>query len=554
MDDRLRERLEIHGQLEQQRGPYLPMWQEIGDRILPDGATILRKYSPGGKRTQLMFDATAPLALQKYGAVMESMVIPRTQKWHGLKPKDARLDENTDVMLYCEEVTDLLFDTRYSDGSNYAEQAFQCFIQQGAYGTGALFIDDVEGVGIQYRALHVSELFYAENFRGIIDMVHREFKFSARQADQRFKGNLPPGVARAVIKNPLQEFTFIHCVYPNPDYRMGALGEAGLKFLSMYICKDEPHICRDGWGYRSFPYVFSRGFSVPGDVYARGPASLVLPDIKQLNEMEKTLLRQAQLAVDPPILMPDDGALQGFNMQPGALMWGGTNNDGRALALPFETHGNIQIGFDAQQQKREVVNSAFLINLFQILVQEPQMTATQAMLRAQEKGQLLAPTMGRQQTEFVGPTITRELEILDTAGVLPPMPQILLDAGGLAAFAVEYSSPFDRTQHADEGVAIMQTIESATALAQFDPTVPKMIKGPDTLRSIARINGMPTSLLMSPEEMDQVAQQQQQAQQMATLLQAAPVAASAAKDFASAQSMAGSSPNQAAPSIIPQGR
>lgn len=554
MEQRLLDRLTLHSKLEEQRNIYLPMWQEIFDRVLPDSATILKQYSPGGKRTQLMFDATAPLALQKYGAVMESMVVPRTQKWHGLKARNPQMADNAEVQTYCENVTNILFDVRYRYESNYAEQAFQCFINQGAVGNGALFIDDMEGVGIRYRALHPSELFYAENFVGKIDVVHRKFKYSARQAKQRFTdrgGSLPPGVAMAAEKNPLQEFTFIHCVYPNDMYRAGEYGSNSLQYESMYICLDEPWICREGAGYRTFPYVFSRGMTVPGDVYARGPASLVLPDIKQLNEMEKTLLRQAQLAVDPPILLPEDGALQGFNMQPGALMWGGTNANGQALAIPFETKGNLQIGFDQQQQKREVINNAFLINLFQILVQEPEMTATQAMLRAQEKGMLLAPTMGRQQSEFVGPTITRELEILDTGGALPPMPQILMDAGGHAALVVEYSSPYDRAQQADEGVAIMQTIQSAGVLAQFDNTVPSMIKGQDSLRSIAKINGMPSRLLFTQDEMQAKQQQMAKQEQMQNLLAAAPVAASSAKDFAAAQAMQQSAPSGAAPSIVP---
>jgi hypothetical protein len=554
MEDRLRDAIQFHSKLEEQRNIYLPMWQEIFDRVLPDSATILKQYSPGGKRTQMMFDATAPLALQKYGAVMESMVVPRTQKWHGLKPRDPKLAANSEVQTYCEQLTNILFDVRYRYESNYAEQAFQCFINQGAVGNGALFIDDMEGVGIRYRALHPSELFYAENFVGKIDIVHRKFKYTARQAKQRFLdrgGSLPPGVMLAIEKNPLQEFTFIHRVCPNDMYREGSYGSNSLKYESMYFCLDEPWICREGSGYRTFPYVFSRGMTVPGDVYARGPASLVLPDIKQLNEMEKTLLRQAQLAVDPPILLPEDGALSGFNMQPGALMWGGTNSDGQALAQPFETKGNLQIGFDQQQQKREVINNAFLINLFQILVQEPEMTATQAMLRAQEKGMLLAPTMGRQQSEFVGPTITREIEILDSAGALPPMPQILANAGGHAMLVVEYSSPYDRAQQADEGVAIMQTAQSAAIFAQFDPSVPTMFKSQDSMRAIAKINGMPASLLFSEDEMAAKAQQQAKQAQMQNLVQIAPQAASAAKDFASAQAIQASSPNQAAPNIVP---
>lgn len=62
------------------------------------------------------------------------------------------------------------------------------------------------------------------------------------------------------------------------------------------------------------------------------------------------------------------------------------------------------------------------ITLFQILVDNPQMTATEAMLRAQEKGQLLAPTAGRIQAEFLGTLILRKLTLLIRTDCCPNRP------------------------------------------------------------------------------------------------------------------------------------
>jgi hypothetical protein len=40
---------------------------------------------PGDKHTEKIFDATACLALERFTASMESMLIPRTQRWYGLR-------------------------------------------------------------------------------------------------------------------------------------------------------------------------------------------------------------------------------------------------------------------------------------------------------------------------------------------------------------------------------------------------------------------------------------------------------------------------------------
>ena len=73
------------------------------------------------------------------------------------------------------------------------------------------------------------------------------------------------------------------------------------------------------------------------------------------------------------------------------------------------------------EQRRVAIDDAFLVTLFQILVDTPRMTATEALIRAQEKGMLLTPTMGRQQSEALGPQIERELDLLMFHRILPPI-------------------------------------------------------------------------------------------------------------------------------------
>lgn len=552
IDKRAQDRLDFHATMKQIKQPYLQMWQEIGDRIMPDNSLFNRGFTPGGKRTQFMFDATAPLALSRYGAAMESMLTPRTQRWHGLREHNPDLQKRQDVQEYNDAVTDILFGMRYSPRANFASQAQECYLSNGAWGNGVLYIDDMLGKGMRYKSIHLAEVFYAENFSGIVDVLHREFKYTNRQAFQAFKGNLPPGILKEMEKpdGQLTEHTYVHCVYPNEEYDPRKLGGIeSLKFLSMYICSDEAFICREGNGYRKFPYAISRNLTIPGETYGRGPASLVLPDIKQLNEFEKVMLRQGQLAVDPPILLSEEGSLTGFNMQPGALIWGALNADGEALAKPYSTNARLDIGQDMLEAKRKVINDAFLVTLFQILVDNPQMTATEAMLRAQEKGQLLAPTMGRNQSEFLGPIIEREIEILDAAGLLPPRPPVLDRYG--EGMEVEYVSPLNRAQMADEGIAIANTLQFAQSFGPDDPKFMRIFKETESIRKVAQINGMESTLLYTDEELKKMDDQNAAAQQTQTAIAAAQPASIAAKNFAQAQALTQASPSQVAPDILP---
>ena len=65
-------------------------------------------------------------------------------------------------------------------------------------------------------------------------------------------------------------------------------------------------------------------------------------------------------------------------------------------------------------------------------------------------------TSGNRQSEFLGPMVERELDLLDQMGWLPPMPAVLKEAGGLVD--VDYTSPLNKAQRAEEGLAIVRTI------------------------------------------------------------------------------------------------
>ena len=540
-DSRADEIIREHEQMVSARGVWEEHWREIAERVLPrQNYFAATDKTEGEKRTEKVFDATAGLALERFAAAMESMLTPRTQRWHKLKVTTPGLSDDPEIQAYLDEVTEILFQVRYSPKSNFASQAHENYMSLGAFGSGALLIDDIVGVGIRYKSIHLSEIYFAENHAGVIDKVNRKFEFTARQAAQRWGyDKVPEKVRTALEKNPEQKFEFIHCVKPNMDRMAGRKDYMGMPFSSYYVSTDTREILSAS-GYQSFPYAVSRYVTAPKEVYGRSPAMTVLPDIKMINEMSKTVMRAAHKIVDPPLLLQEDGVLQAFNTRPGALNYGGVNERGEQMVRPLETGARVDIGMDMMEQRRKVINDAFLITLFQILVEAPNMTATEAMLRAQEKGALLAPTMGRQQSEMLGPMIERELDILARAGILPAMPEALAEMGG--EIEIEYVSPLNRAQRAEEGVAILRTLEAVAPLAQIDPSVIMIFKPEEIARELSEINGVPAKILRTKEEIDSMKQAQAEESQAQQLLAAAPVLSQSAKTLAETQAMSGQVP------------
>ena len=517
------------------RGLFERQWSEIAKRVLPRADDFIVQRAPGQRREEFIFDSTAQLALPAFAAAMESMLTPRTAKWHGLQPVDLELANDDEVKLYAQRLRDLMFKVRYAPKANFASQSYECYMGLGAFGTAGLFIQDALAGGIRYQAIPLAELFIQEDSAGVVDTVYRKYSLTARQAYQKWGEKLPEAIAKCVEKEPERRFDFIHAVRPNTELKRGAKDYRGMAYHACDVAIEGRMEMSVG-GYRTMPYAVSRYTTSPREVYGRSPAWDAIADIKTLNEMSKTSLRYGQLVTDPPWITADVDSLAPFSMRPGSINAGYMNEQGQVLAKSLAPDTNPNFTLEMANQRRESINRAFLITLFQILVDTPQMTATEAMLRAQEKGALLAPTIGRQQSEFLGPIITRELDILQAAGALPEAPEALKRKGGY--LEIVYDSPLTRAQKAEEGVGIMRTLEALGSLAQYDPSVLGVVNAERTFRKLADINGAPLEMINTPEEMQAKVDAQQQAAQMQQMLEAAPVAAQTAKTMAEAGAVA----------------
>lgn len=493
-DQRAEDCIREQEQLASARGVWEGHWREVAERVRPQQNFFQMIQRPDGdKRNEKIFDATAPLALSKFAAAVISMSFPATQTYHKLQLPDDDLSNSTEVRRYLDKVNEKLFKVRYSPAANWQSQSGEVVLDIGAFGTGIMFIDDVLGIGIRYKAMPLAQCFIAEDAHGRVDTLHRRFQWTAHQAVSKFGLNkCPEAIQRAFKTEPNRKFWFLHCVKPNMDRKPGRLTWEGMDFWSCYISIEEGRSILDEGGYRCFPFAVPRFETSPNEFYGRSPAMKVLPDIKMLNEMSKTVIRAAHMVTSPPIMLADDGALQAFNLRPNALNYGALNSQGQALAAAFETKGRVDIGLDMMNQRREVINDAFFVTLFRILVEEPQITATEAMLRAQEKGQLLAPTMGRIQAELLGATIEREIDILAHAGELGQMPDELMEyylQGG--EHHIEYQSPLNQAQKAGSGVAIMNTMNALAPLVQIDQKVMLRYNLDKAAERLGRINGVP---------------------------------------------------------------
>jgi hypothetical protein len=541
-DSRAGDVIRVHDQMVSERGNFNTNWQTVADFVLPNYSDFTSKKSDGQRRTNRIFDDTAPLALKHGAAAMESMICPASTRWHALEALDPSLQADITVKQYMDAVTDVLFRLRYAPKANFQSQMQELFFQALAFGNAPFLVDDVYGYGLRYRALHLANTYGVENAAGVFDWIHQEYELSAAACIDALKRGmfdyLPAAITDAANIAPQRKFKFIHSVKPNEDRNPRAKDYMGKAFYSCIVCVQHKCVVKES-GYDTQPITIARYQKSPMEQYGRSPCMDILPTILSLNEMEKSDLRMSQRRGDPPLLLADDGMLGPPDMRSNAFNYGGLSADGKPLIVPFQVGGDKEASQEKLNEKRKIVNQALLVDIFSILTQQPQMTATEVLQRAQEKGYLLAPIIGRFQSECIGPMIEREIDIANRAGQLPPMPDKLKKAGGIE-FKITYQSQIQIAQKQGRALSISQSLQQMAPLIQADPNVMKEFNTTRMAREIFDSNGAPASCLNTPEELAQNDAQAAQQQNMANLAQIAGPASAAIKNLAQAQQASGS--------------
>jgi hypothetical protein len=515
-------------QISSLRGIFESHWQEIAQRMIPQEIPYFNAFSQiriqGEKRTQFVFDSTAANALKNFASILDSLLTPRNQTWHRIMATDPKLNKRRDVQLWFDTANELLFRYRYAPRANFSSQNQKNFRALGAYGTGTMFIDEMaQSPGLRYRYIHLAQIYFQENHQGIVDKAYRYFPLTARQAYQKWGDACGEMLIEKAKTDSSEQFWFIHCVKPREEVDYSRRDFHGMQYASYYVGVKEQKVM-DESGYNTFPYAISRYEQMDNEIYGRSPAMDILPAVKTLNEMKKAQLKQAHRAADPVLLAHDDGVVGSFNIKPGSINAGGVSANGQPLIHVLPT-GNYQIGDKAMEDERKAIGDAFLTSIFQILTETPTMTATEVLERTREKMILLAPTIGRQQSEYLGPMIERELDLLSRQGLLPPMPQALAEAGG--QYKAEYDSPLTRAQRAEEAAGLQRTLEAVLNAANVtqDPSLVDMFDFDKIVPELADIQGVPYHWMASETDIKKKRAARAQAKQQQDMSQMAPGAA-----------------------------
>jgi hypothetical protein len=380
--------------------------------------------------------------------------------------------------------------------SNFYSEIPEIYSDLGAFGEGCLFMEEnpikqMGFNGIYYKSLANSEYCTAENNRGLVDTLFREYEMSAIAAQDKWGNKLPQKIADQVAKEPDKKFAFLHTVFPNEE-------KNGKPWVSYYIGLEDKELISEG-GYYEFPYAVPRMKKSSGEEYGRGQGHIALPDTKSLNKAKEFGFKAWALDLNPATFEKDGGVIGSLKLRPG-----GRNivRDKDSIWM-MDHHIRYDVSQIKEEELRKSIRQIFYSD--QLQIQEgPEMTATEIQVRYELMQRLLGPGMGRVQIELLKPGVEREFGIMMRARALPPPPKVLAQMG-VREIDVEYEGPLARSQRAQDVLGIQRLYGFAATQAQIPPSDGisnpyDLIDADEALRYTAEVGGAPSRVIRSVEQ------------------------------------------------------
>src|SRR3990172_12703598 len=499
------------------------IWLDLATYLLPVQATGTEgNMNPGAQKSPHLKNSTGVQAAFDLAATIHSTLTNPATKWSRYRFSDKTV-RDPDADHWLEDTTTRIHNAYVE--SNFSNEVSRAYSMYPTLGTMVLMHDEKppgpsgEFRGFVFKAWSLFEVACAESLYGFVDTIVFRFKLTARQAFQRWGKELPETITRAYVEDPEKEFEFYHGIFPRPDkdIKINTTGHAAGKnrpYASVYIARKDQQIVEED-GYYEFPAYVVRWATSPGELYGYGPGHIAIHDVKTLNKVIEMTLKSYAYAIGPMILAEQKAVFSSLDRRPFSVSI--VKDISRIKTL--ESGARLDLAnFEIEQLKNDIKHTFFLDKLFLPDRKETgEMTAYEIATRTQQLQQVIGPTLGRLDTEFLNPLSKRSFNMMLRGNALLPRPASLSEGGDIN---VEYVNALARAQKIEDVTALNQWTQDLTMLAQLNGEVVDNLNVDTAARIIAERRGVPLTAIQDEKVMQKIRQQRAQQQQQAMALEA----------------------------------
>ena len=474
------------------RAGFEPLWEDAAAFVCPRLNDFNIK-SQGGQRTRKVYDTTAITAAELLAASIVGIVANPAAQWFFLKFTDDENNDDANAREWLDECSGIILNHFNQPQANFAQAFHETIASLVVFGTSGLYEGYADGHLI-FISQFTGDFTLDEDETGRPCAWFRKIEMTARQIAKMFPETMPERVKTAVDNNRFDDkFEIVHAIYERGYFMRRDNGLHAFK--SVYV--GENSVLAES-GYFEQPFFSPRWGKSSVEKYGRSPAVAMLPDIKMLQAMMKETLISAQLSNRPPLLVRDDDQMNGYDIVPGAVL-----RYSNQPPQPFTAGANFSVSMEMMQEVRNRIRIGFYND--QLMMQNGvQMTATEVLQRTEEKMRLMAPILGRVQSELLGPLAERAFGLLARQNVLPPPPE-----GLEGKIQVRYASPLETAQRKSTLESAQQFVAFAQAVMQLSPQTADAVDFDEIMRKAAEALDI-QSATIPKEELKEIRKQRQE--------------------------------------------
>lgn len=500
------------GQLKSARSVHESHWRDCYRFGAPERQQVFGDSSVSfGKERETqradLFDSTAAEAVQLLVASIVSGVTPSNAQWFEAVPDG--IDDETEMSegeRWLEDVCKFMF--RNIHAANFDSEAPETVTDVTVAGWGIIYIDinREAGGGYVFESWALGDCFIGSTRADqIIDTVYREHRMTAEAMINEYgEQNCHSSIVETAKRNPNDMINLLHIICPRKSKGAGQLNK-DMPFASYHIDLANKHLVKES-GFHEFPCAVPRMRRIPNSLYGNGQMSYALPDAKSANRLMRITLESADLALGGMWLAKDDGVLNPHTVKIGPRRVIVANDTDSMKRLDdgtnFQVADYLLTGLQGGIRKKLMADQLPPIGA-------KQMTATEINTRTSIIRQMLGPTYGRFQAEYLIPLLDRCFGLAFRSGVLGAPPKELQGRN----LSFKFTSPMALAQRAEQVAATEQFIASVAGAAEIEPTILDNINFDAAAQIMGTGRGVPASVLRSAEEMQELRQARQEAQQ-----------------------------------------
>ena len=481
-------------------------------------------------------DNTAGKGIDNLISGLESLMFGRAP--YRVIPADDGERGSEPAQIIGDRLSERLNRALFNERAGFAPVRRKIFGGAAGFGTAGMITGiDMQEKALVFQHLPLPQTYIAEDHRGRVTTIYREFTLTAEQAVEWFRDGASSDVKRDMERQPDKRRVYVMAV--EPAQNVTALPGSPKPSAVTYLDVGSNRVVQRGMWARMRAHIV-RWETLEDSPYGWCPVLTILDEIKGTNKQVVSNLQAAHQMIRPQVYQAGGHGFNEVGRTPNSVINYAPSVVGGELKFErFPGPENLPISLEMQQASQGSIREGLYAHLLNVPI-GPEMTATEFLGRLQEIVRAIGPSIGRFIAEWAQPAAASAMDLLasDHAfdDILAGSPYEGLP---MAFWHVDFQSPVDRARDQDDAQSVTQMLQFTAAVAGVDPIAVQGFDADEAQHYVRRKIGAPAAILKSRDAMLQIRNTIAQQQALQQAIQTAGAAGAAGNELAALDQNAG---------------